>query len=293
MSNTCLYEVSSRLTGRVFEPTALCGSPWSRDAQHGGPPCALLAFGIEEALGKTELKPARLAVDLFRAVPTGPLRLDAEIVRKGRRLAVVDARLVSPPQGTSSSSDSDGTPDSADRPITFARASALFLCGESRQRGDHASWPLPGPATDLGPMLPADSVSGFPPGFHSAVQVETLQADLQATWIRLPFELLPGVSLTPFQRAAATSDFCNALRGRSAADPATPFINTDALTQFARTPSGNWLGLNLLSAETGSHTGKTRCELFDEFGVFAFVDQNSLAAPQSQEPGRGPATPSR
>jgi hypothetical protein len=37
--------------GARFVPTVLCRGPWSADAQHGGPPAALLARAVERFAG--------------------------------------------------------------------------------------------------------------------------------------------------------------------------------------------------------------------------------------------------
>jgi len=68
----------------LYHPTGLTRGPWSPDAQHGGPPAALLAMALEaHDDDKAPRNPpdsdeanfaARLNVELLRPVPLTPLR---------------------------------------------------------------------------------------------------------------------------------------------------------------------------------------------------------------------------
>src|SRR5687767_12071309 len=80
--------------GDVFAPTRWAGSPWSRELQHGGPVCGLVARAAEEAARETGLRVARLTVDLCRPTPLVPLTLASQYLRRGRRLALIEVRLL-------------------------------------------------------------------------------------------------------------------------------------------------------------------------------------------------------
>src|SRR5437867_2191262 len=79
--------------GERFLPTELCRGPWSPDAQHGGPPAALLARAVERFGGGDEMQVARLTVELLRPVPLAPLTLTARLARPGRKVQLVEAAL--------------------------------------------------------------------------------------------------------------------------------------------------------------------------------------------------------
>src|SRR5947199_377466 len=67
--------------GERFLPTELCRGPWSPDAQHGGPPAALLARAVERLGGGDGMQVARLTVELLRPVPaTDWIRLRVPLV---------------------------------------------------------------------------------------------------------------------------------------------------------------------------------------------------------------------
>src|ERR1700710_1801182 len=72
--------------------------PWHPTSQYGGTPAALLTWAVERVPTLVPMRIARITIDMHRRVPLGPLEVDAEIVREGKRLQVVVA-TVRDPQG--------------------------------------------------------------------------------------------------------------------------------------------------------------------------------------------------
>ena len=62
-------------------PSAFAASPWSLKHQHGGPVLGLIAYAAETHVADPGLQPVRLAADLFRAVPLGPLEAKTTTIR--------------------------------------------------------------------------------------------------------------------------------------------------------------------------------------------------------------------
>jgi hypothetical protein len=64
--------------------TPATAGPWSADAQHGGPPAALLGRALE---GSTEpgRTIGRFTMDLLGPIPVGPLSVTSDVLRPGRR----------------------------------------------------------------------------------------------------------------------------------------------------------------------------------------------------------------
>ncbi|HEY5889857.1 MAG TPA: acyl-CoA thioesterase domain-containing protein, partial [Acidimicrobiia bacterium] len=79
--------------GDVYHPTRLTEGPWSPDAQHGGPPAALLAGAIEKAPSEVEMMVARVTIELLRPIPLQPLRLATSVIRPGKKVQLVSAML--------------------------------------------------------------------------------------------------------------------------------------------------------------------------------------------------------
>src|SRR6266545_5598257 len=76
-----------------FESTPATAGPWSADAQHGGPPSALLARAFERLEPDPNQRLARLTVEILRPVPVRPVTVAARIVRPGRRVTLLEGSL--------------------------------------------------------------------------------------------------------------------------------------------------------------------------------------------------------
>jgi hypothetical protein len=80
------------LGGDRFESTEHTRGPWNAEAQHAGPPAALLGRAVEAA-ARPDMRVARLTFDIARPVPIAPLEVTATVVRAGRSVMVVRAAL--------------------------------------------------------------------------------------------------------------------------------------------------------------------------------------------------------
>lgn len=260
--------------GDRFIPTDLARSPWGAHVLHGGPPAGLLARAVERANVDPGLHVARMTVDLFRPVPRAPLHVTTEVVRQGRRIAVLEASLF------------------ADD-IEVSRASALLL-RESEVDLPAAHLParpsLPGPeglpTTGLSTMLsdgaPITSLlQSSSSGFHTTIEVRRVGGELRTAghgtaWIRIPVPLVAGEEMTPLVRMAATADFGNAL-GHIRAGDGIGFINADITLYLHRLPLGEWICLDTQSAGQPHGVGLVESIVHDERGPVGRVVQALLA----------------
>jgi hypothetical protein len=67
--------------GDRFAPTAWTRGPWEREAQHAGPPAALVARAIEGLEPAGQLQVARFTFEVLRPIPLTELRIEARVVR--------------------------------------------------------------------------------------------------------------------------------------------------------------------------------------------------------------------
>src|SRR5581483_12073925 len=82
--------------GERFAATEWTRGPWDADAQHAGPPAALIGRAIERLPSDEPLQVARITFEVLRPVPIAPLSVAAEVVRPGRRVELVEARIEDP-----------------------------------------------------------------------------------------------------------------------------------------------------------------------------------------------------
>ena len=256
-----------RRDGELFIPTDAAPGPWSPNALHGGPVCGLLCRSLEHAVDDNELLPARLTVDLFRAVPKAPLSVQTRTVRDGRRIKAVDASILH-------------------EDTEVARASGLFLLRTEGELNDpYAAEPMRGPAgIARGGLMGGRRPPGARRGFHTTIEarwVTTRGAGPQAAWFRLPTELVEGEETSPFARAAAIGDFGNAVASMSLRRPGgvrgPTFINTDTTLYFSRRPVGEWVGMAADYGVERDGIGLIEIAHFDAEGRYGRAVQARLA----------------
>lgn len=235
-----------RFDGDRYMPGPLTEGPWSADAQHGGPVSALLAGGVEDASGDTQV--VRLTVELLRPVPISPLALRTEVVKPGRNVQLVEAGLYA-----------DET--------EVARARALRIRRTSMEVPVDRSGP---------PAPPPEGTAGRkPPGvvrtaFAEAVDLRFVKGDWDETgpvimWTRLMVPVVEGLEPSPLQRTAAAADFGNGV-SRVLDFSTHTFINPDLTVALARVPEGEWILFDVVSRLSEQGFGQAESQIFDPAG---------------------------
>jgi len=251
-----------------FYPSRYTFAGWNNGTLHGSPIAALLAYGIESQSGDNaqgrstsdSLLLSRLTVDLPRPIRQALLKLKTTVVREGRRLKLVDAALF-------------------DGETLVARASGLLL--RRNASGPGPTTLPPGPALPAWNTLPPrhweeapHNPEGDDPGgatqYYRSVEVRRItdphSGPMQA-WVRVPFDLLPGIPLSPVQRAAAVADFASAV-GMLSRQRWQPFINADISLTLHREPKGEWMCLCSIGRGDYDGIASSSVNLHDEEGLF-------------------------
>src|SRR5512132_3457597 len=76
-----------------FLATELTRGPWDPQAQHAGPPAALLGRAVERLGDREDLQTVRVTFEIARPVPIGALEVAARRLRDGRSVDLVEATL--------------------------------------------------------------------------------------------------------------------------------------------------------------------------------------------------------
>lgn len=246
--------------------TDLSRGPWDANAQHGGAPAAVLMRAFERLDdGGADLPIARVTYELLRPVPLGELRIEAAVVRPGRRVQLLEGSMFSP----------DGVEVVRARALRVARAPVSAGLEDGRGaglddgRGDAAP---AGPETgqpndfrrgslDRGPLklFPADAMDiRFVAGSFNRRGPST-------AWFRLQVPLVAGEEPSGRQRLAAAADFPNGI--------ATPlswedflFINPDLTIVIERDPVGEWICLDASMRVVNGGVGASEAVLYDAAG---------------------------
>lgn len=263
-ANSAFYEPADE----AFIATGLTRGPWDADAQHAGPPAALLGRAIErvEGLGDgpAERVVARVTFEILAPIPIGPIRTRAEVVRPGRRVEMVEATL----------SDGDERPLMRARAWRLARGEIDLPAGiAARDR------PQPPPPDDLAPnesFFP----SGNDVGYHTAMDGRFasgsfLEPGPAVAWIRMRYPLVAGEEPSPLVRVLAAADSGNGIS--SALDfRRWTFANVDLTVHLGRMPVGEWICLDSVTVPEPTGVGLTDSVIHDERGPIGLAAQTLL-----------------
>lgn len=256
-----------------FHSTELTRGPWSPDAQHAGPPSALLGHVIEQHRPRAGFRVGRVAVEILAPVPIAPLTAEvrvtparSRVARPGRDVELVQATL---------SSDQG--------PVMQATAWRL-----RREEEDLA---LPSEAMSADTRPGPDTAPGgaeFPStqavGFHTGIDYRFVSGGFvepgpAVCWIRLRHPIVAGTVSSPLERTLAAADCGNGVS--SVMDWARYFfINTDLTVTLHRDPVGEWVCLDAVTYPERSGIGLADTHLFDEQGPVGRGTQTLIIGPR-------------
>ena len=235
--------------GDEFVPNPIAHGGWG-PTLGGQVVGGLLARAIEARVDDPDLQPARLTVEILRRVACDPVRVEASVVRSGRRMRAVDARMTQ-----------DGQ--------VVARACALYLRRGTQPDGQFWTTPVVLPPIPAEPEQIGDNVPMFiraygPDAASDDLEFPWQQAGPRYAWVREFRELVEGETLTPFLRAAIAVDVTSSMANFSTTG--LSFINADYTLALSRLPDGPHIGLAVQShtSADGVATGSTA--LFDHRG---------------------------
>ena len=261
--------------------TPLANAGWYDEGQHGGVFAALVVGHVEsEVPTLTEMQVNRVTIEIFRVIPLVELRIETDVVREGKRIQTVVARIF----------DNAGTLLSL---ATIQRLRTIDLRVPDDARPPELDF---APPNAVAPMSSEGWGLGEPGKtmFHRhAIEVREAIGSFGekgpgSVWIRLKQPLIAGQDVTPLQRAVATADFCNGV-SRGLDMSSWVFMNPDLTVHLSRYPSGEWVGLSARSSYGDSGRGVATGTLWDESGWLGrstqslYLDRTQLQAPSGGE----------
>jgi hypothetical protein len=285
--------------GDRYVATTSARGPWDPRACHGGASAALLAAAIDRVPAPVAMQGVRLTFDLLRPVPVGvPLRLDVEVVREGRRVQLVDARLSVTDDGQElvrcralriRSTDLElpsGRPlaaaVTAPPPESLARVGGIpgvegdgfwtavdvrLVDGQLGRPGVGRGWfRILAPLTD-GSEEPSGSPSGTREGPGASPPMSPAEQDAVAPPSGHGGGRVTGtLALTPLARVTATGDFGNGIGAPLEMGPFR-YLNPDLTVDVHRLPVDEWVYLESRSVAEPAGVGLTTGILGDREGV--------------------------
>ncbi|MDQ3646242.1 MAG: thioesterase family protein [Actinomycetota bacterium] len=244
-----------------FSPTDRTIGPWSRDAQHGGPPAALLGRCIEREAGPGK-QIVRISFDILKPVPVGPLTVETSTIRPGRKVSLHEATLTS-----------DG--------IAVMRAVAWAI--RLTEVG------LPAPEAEPPPppqnYEPMDFSTIVPPPnyLHATewrfVSGAFLEQGPAIAWLRTLVPLVEGEEDSALTKVLAVTDSASGISG------ALDFfkwlyINVDLSVYLHRMPEGPWIRIDAVTTPEPTGNGLTSARLSDQKGPIGTSSQALFLQPR-------------
>jgi hypothetical protein len=244
------------LSGDRATPTELTRGPWDPNAQHAGPPSALLARALELCEPRDGARIGRVTVEILAPVPIAPLTVSARVARPGRSVELLEASLEGP-----------------DGEVMRARGWRLATADIT------ADWEGEDPPTG---RESGEALEFFPTnesvGWHTAMEIifargRFLEPGPATVWMRPRVPLVEGEAVSALQRTMLAADGGN---GVSAPLDWSRFIfiNTDLTVHLLRPPEGEWVCLDSVTHVDG--LGFTDTALWDERGRIGRAAQTLL-----------------
>jgi hypothetical protein len=253
--------------GTDFVPTDIARGPWG-SFMSGVFVGGILGHAIEHAVGDPDLQPARLTVDLQRPAAMTPVRISTTIVRRGRRLVLVEAEMT---QG--------------DTDTVVAKASGLFLRKGEQPPGTVWTSPVAMPPFPSEPDGPLDDASMLIWTYGKNRDAASLSFDLtqwqhdgpKFVWMRHPKPLVDGEPTSLFTRAAMAGDVASSLTHFGT--DGLYFINADYTVTLSRLPDGPDIGLAALTHSSHAGVATGTAAMFDRRGLIGTTTATALSNP--------------
>jgi hypothetical protein len=247
--------------GELYGATELTRGPWDPNAQHAGPPAALLGRELELLSEAEQFHLGRVTFEILRPIPISPLRLSSRVLRPGRRVQLVEAEL---------SVDGEALMRATAWRIRIAPVELPSAAIAPRE-------PPPGPEQGRdGGFFPTEQAHGY----HSAMEMSFIsgsfmEAGPATVWLRMRGSLVSGEEPTPLQRVLVAADVGNGVS--STLDYRRfVFINVELTVHLERMPEGEWVCLEATTRPQPSGVGVAESVLHDRGGRIGRAMQTLL-----------------
>jgi hypothetical protein len=203
---------------------------------------------------------ARATYEFLRPVPLGELHLDAEVIRPGRRVQLLEGSIRTP----------DG--------VEVVRARALQVLAAGAPSSPDGA---PPPPPEHGQEHPPPRAPHRPMFAPDAIEIRfvdgTFGGGAATAWFRLRLPLVAGEEPSPLQRLAAAGDFGNGISATLSWHEYL-FINPDLTLYLERPPAGEWIALQSRTIIATEGIGTAESVLYDTRGRVGRATQALLVA---------------
>jgi len=244
-----------------FRATEHTSGPWDENAQHAGPPSALLARALEALAPDPQRSLARVTFEILGPVPVSEVEVEGAVTRPGRSVALLEAEL-----------------RAGGRTAMRARAWSMLHAAADDVDGATTSPPPRPDAESAGP-------ENWPySGYLHSIEWRFARGGWDepgpaTAWTRLRVGIVPDEEPSPLQRVLAVADSGS---GISWVLPFAGwlFINPELTVHVQREAQGEWISLDAETTIVHGGAGLARSVLCDDDGPVAYGAQSLLVTPR-------------
>lgn len=241
-----------------FDSGPLTAGPWGPEAQHAGPPSALLAHEFANHLFSREKRIASISIDILSPVPVAPLEVEVQLDRPGRSVEMLT-----------------GSVSAGGKTVMSSRAWRV------QRAPDDIPYIVPPRSLPLPDGEPVVGMPGaFEDGYLRAVEKRYVRGGMYArepssAWLRPLVPLIDGIETTAIELAMVTADSGSGVH--VPLDPRQhPGINCTLHVALVRDPVGDRIGLESMTSVVPGGSGLTSTTLHDESGPVGTATQTLL-----------------
>ncbi|MGH9126413.1 MAG: thioesterase family protein [Acidimicrobiales bacterium] len=245
-----------------FRATPHVGGAWKLDEQHISPALGLLVHLVEvdrDARRGDGLVLARLSYDILGTVPVDVVETEVRVVRPGRTVELVEARIIH-----------------RARTVVMLRAWLMRPYGTAALAS--SSFP---PLPEVDEMPPWDPTTVWTGGFIASAEVRRLQhrSGRASYWVRSPVDLVDGEAVSRLAHAARLFDIANGMTVLASPEEVF-FPNVDLTAHLFGDFAGEWLGFDTTVSFGPGGLGLTSSVLHDVHGPIGTVAQSLTVRPR-------------
>ncbi|NLS11133.1 thioesterase family protein [Nesterenkonia sp. MY13] len=243
------------LGGGRYRATEAVSGAWNEAEQHISSPLGLMVHAVEQEAAARRPDPlqlCRLSFDIFGTVPVGEVQIEIEVIRPGRTIELVEARM-----------------SYGEKTIVVLRAWGLAEFDTRSVEGSS----LPGiPSPEQMPAWDASTI--WPGGFIASTSGnrDYQEPGRSRAWIRSPLPLLQGEEASSFAKFCALLDTANGIAVRQKPEEVA-FPNVDLTVSFFRLPEGEEVGFDTHVSFGPTGLGLTHTIVHDIHGPVGALTQ--------------------
>lgn len=258
MTIDALFDVD----GDRFLPTDATPGPWGNELMHGGALGALCVHALEQ-VAADDIVAVRFSGDYVRPLLRQPLKIESQVVRSGKRLELVEGRVVA-------------------GDVEIARCSLVGIRPVEIELPDNAVQPSVPPPDQPDDFGRPDAEDGNPSFSFWGTGIEPRgprEFQRRLSWFRLLLPVVAGTTPSPMARAVAAADFGLGISSYGEWPPRLSFPNADLVVHCERPVAGEWVRVEAQSSWHDNGIGLCTMELSDTSGVVGRGAQSQVLSP--------------